>query len=644
MVFSLNRHRWAVIGAFLPLFIVTMLAQGADPPPNPHIPGGRRIRFNHTKADGAGFRWDLYSAGGVLRGTAAVYNYGMQFSIDGRGFSAGRYGWGNAKGDEVEVGAYTLKNLRVYRRIRVYKDRGLARWMEILQNPTGKDITVTAKCLSRTSVPIRNIVTSSGAKTLDERDTAFITQCDAGKPALLHILRGRWSSVRPAIKAGATEISVSWKLTVPARKTVILCYFESQSHSMESHKKLMKTFDISAVLEDLSPQVRNMIVNWSGQPGDITLDRNKSSDSITLIGGDRKFGTITNKSFEVETHFGAVKLQADALLGMMALPDGTQMVRFALKDGQIICATTPAHKIKLSLPTGGTLQIPISRIRQWSYRISPQRPAEIPTSPVAAILRTGDRLFIDRKSLNLTFLTRYGRIKLDSETILKITMDNSNHAIHRVFFRNGSHMGGFLEPEKIPLKFHFGPTKEISRNMVLFFRFATEKKIRPDLWHAVLTNEDELYGKLSDQQVKIASDFGTVSVKPDNIKKITISDTHTGWATLELWDTTTLRGRILCENLAFSIAPKTELKINPMQFTAINYPRVLPPDKMVLETKRLIALLGAESYKDRKKATDALILMGRPILPVLKKKILDPDPEVKQRLEEIIEKIEKGGK
>jgi len=641
MVFFSNRRRLAVIGVFLPLFIVTMLAQAADPPPSPHIPSGRRIRFNHTKADGAGFRWDMNYTGVVLRGTASVYNGGMQFSIDGKGFRCGRYGWGNASGDEVEVGAYAHKNLRVYRRIKVYKDRGLARWMEILQNPTGKDITVTAKCFSRMAVPIRNIVTSSGSKRPDERDTAFITQCDANRPALLHILRGRWASVRPVVKTGTNEINVSWKVTVPARQTAILCYFESQSNSMESHKKLMQSFDISEALQDLSPQVRSMIVNWRGQPGDITLNRNKSSDSITLIGGDRKFGTITNESFDVETHFGAMKLQADDLLGMVTLPGETQMVQFALKDGQIICAKMPTRKIKLSLPTGGTLQIPVSRIRQWSYRISPQRPVETPISQTTVILRTGDRLFVDQKALNLTLLTRYGKVKLDAETILKITMDNSNHAIHRVFFRNGSHLGGFLEPEKIPLKLHLGQMKEISRNMVLFFRFGAEKNVSPDLWHAILTNGDELYGKLSEQRVNIASDFGTVSIKPDNIKKITVSDTHTGWAKLELWDTTTLRGRILSENLAFSIAAKTELKINPMQFTLIEYPQALPPDKMVLEAKRLIALLGAESYKDRKKATDALILMGRAILPVLKKKLLDPDPEVQQRLEKIIEEIER---
>ena len=59
---------------------------------------------------------------------------------------------------------------------------------------------------------------------------------------------------------------------------------------------------------------------------------------------------------------------------------------------------------------------------------------------------------------------------------------------------------------------------------------------------------------------------------------------------------------------------------------------------LVKEIEKLIGQLAAESHVDRKKAQAALEKMGKRILPVLKKHTADRDPEVRQAVEQLIDR------
>ena len=53
--------------------------------------------------------------------------------------------------------------------------------------------------------------------------------------------------------------------------------------------------------------------------------------------------------------------------------------------------------------------------------------------------------------------------------------------------------------------------------------------------------------------------------------------------------------------------------------------------------------LGAESYLDHEKATEDLGKLGDSVIPVLKKHLKDNDPEVRQRILRVIEKLGGSG-
>jgi hypothetical protein len=58
-----------------------------------------------------------------------------------------------------------------------------------------------------------------------------------------------------------------------------------------------------------------------------------------------------------------------------------------------------------------------------------------------------------------------------------------------------------------------------------------------------------------------------------------------------------------------------------------------------VEIEKLIAQLGAESYEDRQAASKKLRELGKSISPLLRKHLTNSDPEVRQRIEDILEQL-----
>jgi len=608
-----------------------------------HIPQTKRASFNYTVNDGAGFRWDIQYYGSIGSGTNYAYSGGLYCQINGSNVTGNGVGWVNKAGDELEIGPYSRSGLKIYRRIKIYKDQGLARWLDIYENPTGAPITVPVAIYTNTNYSIRQMTTSSGTGNFGQKDWAFVTKTSGGNsPQVLHMVCDKRSKVRPQVQTSSSQIYVRWSVTVPAKQTVIMCYFESQANSMDAHTKTMKSFRVSKVLRDLPSSVRRLIVNWSaGGFAGVDLERVEKADTVIIAGdGGPKFGRITNKSFTLQTFFGPVTLPAEKIVGMVAGADETQTVRFALLDGQIVSAAVPDDKVVLDLPTGGTLRIPLSRITQWSYRVTRERPLDSTFEGPYVMLRTGDRLAFEGDSVDLSFRTRHGTVKLDPQAMLRVTLDNEGNVVHQARFLNGSHLGGFLEPRRITMKLKLGASMTVSRDMVAQLRFAEEEKPNVGLAFVAMTNEDELFGTLGAETFDVASEFGTVPVKPANVRAISFSATTVGYAVLTLWDGTVLRGRIGSKPVAFHITPGPTLKINPVQFVNILCPEALPPDDIVAKARRLIAMLGSESYADRKKATEGLVKMGEGIAPILQRRLGEAtDPEVSQRIEDILQRI-----
>ena len=640
------------------LFAVPSVAQPvarrAMPPPVPTVAGGaaftgpaalhiRRakpvsFRSYYVMTDGGGYRWDLQYYGNIYKGTNSAFSGAMYCHINGSNFQTPNYaGWVNKTGDEVELGPYSRNGLTVYRRIKVYKKLPLARWLDVFHNPSSAQITVSVRMYIRTSSTIKKTLTNTGRTSFGDKDFAFITQTsNTNAPLALHVVSSKGAKLRPSVQIQSNRIYINYRLTVPPKQAVVLCHFESQNRSQAAHQKLMKSFPTGRLLGDLPGTMRQLIVNMRALGGyaGVDLERMKRADAVIVDGAGPLYGTITNKSFSVQTIIGPLKLPADRVIGMVA---GTgRTVRFALAGGQVITSKMPTETVDIELPTGGTLRIPFSRISQWSYRLSTARPAKVGFAGPYVRLRTGDHLLIDPTSPRLSLRTRHGRVDLDHKALLRVTMDNPSNAVHKVQFLNGSSLAGFVEPQVLKLKLRFGRMLKIRRDLVDEIGFGPEEKPGPNLSGLRLTNEDELFGRLVVGDIELISEFGKVRVKPSNIKAAAFSRQRVGFATLKLWDGSEVHGKVGTAPLAFQIIPGPTLRINPLQFTVLTRRQALPPAHVVAKARKLIRELGHDDYKVRKAATEKLMKMGKGIAPILVEHLKTTDPEIRQRLEEII--------
>jgi len=160
-----------------------------------HIKRARAItlRNYHVMTDGGGYRWDFQYYGSVYRGTNNAYAGAMYCQINGSNFRAPGYaGWVNKTGDEIEMGPYSRNGLQVCRRVKVYKKRPLARWLDSFHNPSTAPITVSIRIYICTTYPVSKTLTNTGRSAFGEKDFAFITQpSNTNGTAILHVVTSK---------------------------------------------------------------------------------------------------------------------------------------------------------------------------------------------------------------------------------------------------------------------------------------------------------------------------------------------------------------------------------------------------------------------------------------------------------------------
>jgi len=611
-----------------------------------HLPQGRNVNFTYNMTDGAGFRWDIQYYGTVGQGTNYAYSGGLYLQVDGASVHSSGLGWANAEGDEVEIGPFNRGSVNIYRRIKVYKDQGLARWLDIYENTTDKEQSINVRVYSNTNYMIVNQVFSSGKGQFTDKDFAFITQTQGGNtPAVMHYVCGERSKLRPTVNVQQQQVFVNYSVPVPAKGTSVVCYFESQGNSVDDLTKLMKTLRPYKLMKDIPSAVRRMLVNMplSAGIGSVELSRIESADTVITAHGDPIYGKIENASFVLDTLFGPMTLPAKQVLGMAAISGQDRQFRVLLAGGQIIAGAMPAgDKLKLTMPAGGDLAVPFQDVQQAGYRISADRPEEAAFGAPIMVLRTGDRVAFDGAAIGLRLRTSHGAIALKAEDLLSITMDNPGNGIHRATFLNGSQLAGFLEPESIPLTLVLGPKLTVPRNLISEIRFAPDEKPDGTLDCVRLSNGDELFGRLATEELTVQSSYGVVKLRPENIRNVTFSTTHLGRTAMTQWDGTTLRGQCTPQMLSFQIVPGPTLDLYIGQCVEITRSQALPPKEIRDRLQKLVGQLGAESYKDRQAASEELQKMGKGIVPILQKHLSASDPEVRQRIEDVIEKL--GGR
>ena len=169
---TVNKHTLCIAAAFL----LTAVATGAAADKGIHIPAGRSVSGSWNTADGAGYQWNIYVAGGyVSSGSHSAYSSGMQLQVNSSGFSGGSSGRLSKDGTEIEIGPWRRGSVNIYRRIYVDKKIGYCRWIDIFENTSASPQSLTLRYYNGMGTSTRKTYTTTGGTTTGPKDWGIVT-------------------------------------------------------------------------------------------------------------------------------------------------------------------------------------------------------------------------------------------------------------------------------------------------------------------------------------------------------------------------------------------------------------------------------------------------------------------------------------
>jgi len=376
-------------------------------------------------------------------------------------------------------------------------------------------------------------------------------------------------------------------------------------------------------------------------PGLPQVTRKADMDRVALKDGNILLGTIENRQYTLSAFFGKIDVPAKEVVGLVQADKQIPHPRLILTGGQVVAGKLTGKTVQLVLPaTGSALQVPVGSIRQFGYRISKEKPAD-PTSPGAmVVLRSGDRLAWTEMKHKLQLVTSYARVDLPTESIRTIELGGKMVRGRRVQLGNGSTLTGALLPNRLKLKLKLGPVAEVYALQLLGLDGPARPVAPVGGTTMVMRNGDRLLGHVADKTLTIRTSVGEARIQTTSIFVVEFEPKKPGAITVKTWGGGVMTGRLVEPTIAFAIAPGgATVKAKTAQIASITRTSALPPPEVRRKVEQLVAQLGAESFQDRQAAGKALVKMGRSIVPLLKPHLKSNDPEIRQRIQDILEQL-----
>lgn len=624
-----------VVGSVVRIPAAESVASG---PWHLHPQSGQALPFRIS--DGEGFPWHIHQYGFEQTGKNSVFNHCMYLYVEGSNF-----GWNqntarvSRDGREIEVGPYDRNSIRYYRRIRVFKDRGLARWVDLCENTT--DRPMVAHLRYRTSM--RSGIRSIQFRSLPGREDKIAmvtTSHNSHHPAVMHLISGPGAACSPSnLKASASRSDLQWeyRYQIPPGRTIAFCHFVAQDDDASGLKAKMNYLIPRRYLRDLPTSLREAIVNLNVDRTPATmLLRDNRHDVVVPLEGKKVLGKLKIEQVVLDTVFGRIMLPSRRVLGMRRLSRELDFVQVVLSDGQALVGRLQATEIPFEPATGGVQSYPISRLAQWSFRLGDQKPAQPEFQGPLVLLDTGDRLRLDPESLSLRMRTAEAMLDLDPSVLHRLLLGAEAENAHEAVFSNGSNLKGLVLGPTFKARLDLGHDLAIPLTKVDRVLFTQVVRRNPLLTRITLDDGSDLFVRIDPEPLRLRTDFGEASIRPGSIQHM-LSLTQQR-VLVTIWNGSVFRGQIDNAKLAARIEPGPDLHLNLDRIVRLHRNTALPPDDIVRKVRHLVRRLDAPSYRKRQQATEELKQMGEGIAALLREHLAEAAQlEVRYRLQEILE-------
>jgi hypothetical protein len=608
-------------------------------------PGGM-INLPYQVQDNQGTTWMIYGSGWLQQqGNMPVYSQGAILTVNQ---NQPQMNVNQAKLDpktgEVIFENLPCMNTTITRRIKLDRETGIARYIDIIKNTQNAEQTVQVMLQTNTNYGVTSAQTVPDPRKKDN-NLAWVAQT-SGNRTVVEVYSGKGTKQPFTInyQPGNSQVMANMSLAIPAGKELAVMHFHTTSTDPASGVKWVQSLKEAQLLKDVPPALRKLIVNFnSGQSfiGDYEILRGDLFDVVELRTGDQYRGTLKEDSFKLSTFYGPVELPVDQVIGLINVGEFRPRQLVVTADGQIFGGKLEKETIAIELSSGQVTQVPLSQISRLGYRKRAGEPEEWTFEKPMVLMRSGDRMGIELPAFDIDVATRYGALKLKPAAIAAISFANEDNGIHEIFLSDGSKFAGLVTADRFEMKLSTGgknavtfPTSAISR-----LQFSP-KMDEPDDETPTLTlsNEDQLVGVLTGK-LKLETAFDTLNLEAAQIKSLRLAKGPVQDVQVTLWDETTVSGQLSDTELACALRCGVNMKVPVALVEEYNQPAPAPSEAMTKKVAELVGELNADDWKARDRAEARLVGMGDAIAGTLKQLRGAQAPEAQQRIDSILKQL-----
>jgi len=368
------------------------------------------------------------------------------------------------------------------------------------------------------------------------------------------------------------------------------------------------------------------------------LPRRVVFDTVTLSSGQTVLGEMRSDEIALQTARGRLSVPVAQLAGLLTAPT-TADVWLVLEDGQVVRGrpASPAVTFRLSIDTD--VQVPLDKLRMLAMKKRP--PAAAATRPAAradealVAFANGERLLCEIGESALSFQTACGAVDVRRDAVAAAMPQPGGGA--RLLLANGTRLSGTLGAGRARFKSDLAGAFDANTADIEALSISVPRPAAGAQVQLALRGGQLVVGTPGREEITLDGELGPVKAP---LRCVAAGRwTKDGQLALRLADEAELTGRPTGESVSVGISQGRSLRVPLKLIEAISNAEADLPDLTAQKVQELIAQLRSEKFDLRDKATKALIEMGKPVVPTLRKCLQDPSAEVRQRVTQIIQAI-----
>ena len=523
-----------------------------------------------VRTDSQGFKWDINYNGTVNDGNNDAYDGGMSLRLSGNTIPNGsRPAKVSENNQEIILTPQQWNSVKVTRRIYIDTEGAYCRWIDVFKNTSDKPVTLKVEYYNNIGSSIRRISSTSGNSAVQPADYGVVTSSSSSsRPAIVHLYASPISPLKPTVQMNTGSDSVFYRFTlvIPAKQTKALCIFHLQRPNHDAAVTAMKEFSFGQALTKIPSEVGIFLANMptdSVRLNGRSLLRRKDADQVVMRNKAIHLGTLQNKTFQLKGRTGEITIPSSKVAGMVVPMAGDSLVMLALTDGQIVSGEWMNGPLTMLAKQDGKdvpKTIEASELVSAAWKVTAAKPSEIPLASPALLMKDGQVLTFTGKSPEIVFLTEYGRVTADAESLLSVDLVGGKGGMHALAFRNGSTLPGLLVNETIDGTFQYGGPVKLQPDHIREIRFSDKPIDAFGLLKLTLQNGAILYGQLA-EPIVVTQGAEDVSISNKQLKTLKRVKGTTARVSARTNKGKNLNGTMKAIRLPFTIQPGPTLPL-----------------------------------------------------------------------------------